>query len=219
MALLVEALIILLNGIWSLLEVGTLGVNLHNFDSIAVTRDMVLANFSKLQGWRNIFDFKFSVKERLPSKISAVWRFHVAVQPIKDVFACTIENWFWINPGKKIWNWPSSSPFDSCNSRATNGTIFLGNLSSLLLLFFLFQISVTDVNFGFVFTLVVIIILVIWGFGLIIKQFHATSSFVSLFHFIEADAHNTRLRNSVREGSVDYFERVISSVRQIVSWI
>ena len=86
MALLVEALNILLNGIWSLLEVGRLGVNLHNFDSIAVTRGMILTNFSKLQGWRNIFNFKLSIKERLPSKISAVLRFHVAVQPIKDVF-------------------------------------------------------------------------------------------------------------------------------------
>ena len=86
MALLVEALNILLNGIWSLLEVGRLGVNLHIFDSIAVTRGIILANFSKLQGWRNIFNFKLSIKERLPSKISAVLRFHVAVQPIKDVF-------------------------------------------------------------------------------------------------------------------------------------
>ena len=88
MALLVEALNILLNGIWSLLEVGTLGVNLHNFDSIAVTRGMIKANFSKLQGWRNTFNFKFSIKERLPSKIYAVLRFRVAVQPIKDVFGC-----------------------------------------------------------------------------------------------------------------------------------
>ena len=89
MALLVEALNILLNGIWSLLEVGRLGVNLHIFDSIAVTRGIILANFSKIQGWRNIFNFKFSIKERLPSKISAVLRFHVAVQPIKDVFGST----------------------------------------------------------------------------------------------------------------------------------
>ena len=87
MALLVEALNILLNGLWSLLEVGRLGVNLHNFDSIAVTKGMILANFSKLQGWKNIFNFRFSIKERLPRKISAVLHFHGAVQPIKDVFA------------------------------------------------------------------------------------------------------------------------------------
>ena len=86
MALLVEGLNILLNGIWSLLEVGRLGVNLHNFDSIAVTRGIILTNFSKLQGWKNIFNFRFSIKERLPRKISAVLRFHGAVQPIKDVF-------------------------------------------------------------------------------------------------------------------------------------
>ena len=87
MALLVEALNILLNGLWSLLEVGVLGVNSHNFDSIAVTNGRTLANFSKLQGWRNIFNFRFSIKERLPRKISAVLRFHGTVQPIKDVFA------------------------------------------------------------------------------------------------------------------------------------
>ena len=87
MALLVEALNILLNGLWSLLEVWRLGVNLHNFDSIAVTWGIILTNFSKLQGWKNIFNFRFSIKERLPRKISAVLRFHGAVQPIKDVFA------------------------------------------------------------------------------------------------------------------------------------
>ena len=87
MALLVEALKMYLNGIWSFLEVGELGVNLHHFDSIAVTRGIILANFSKLQGWRNIFNFKLSIKERLPSKILAILRFDVAVQPIKDVFA------------------------------------------------------------------------------------------------------------------------------------
>ena len=74
MALLVEGLNILLNGIWSFLEVGSLGVNLHNFDSIDVTRGMTLANFSKFQRWRNISNFKFSIKEMLRSKISAVLR-------------------------------------------------------------------------------------------------------------------------------------------------
>ena len=82
MALLVEALKILLNGIWSFLEVGGLGVNLLNLDALLSPE----AGFSKLQVWRNIFHFNFSVKERLPSKISAVLGFHVAAQPIKDVF-------------------------------------------------------------------------------------------------------------------------------------
>ena len=65
---------------------GGLGLNLHDFDSIAVPKGRILTNLSKIQGWRNIFNFKFSIKERLPSKISAVLRFHLAVQPIKDVF-------------------------------------------------------------------------------------------------------------------------------------
>ena len=86
MALLVEALNILLNGIWSVLEVGPIRLNLHGFDSIAVPKSMILTNFSKIQGWRNTFNFKLSIKERLPSKTSAVLRFHLAVQPIKDVF-------------------------------------------------------------------------------------------------------------------------------------
>ena len=86
MALLVEALNILLNGIWSVLEVGAIRLNLHDFDSIAVPKGRILTNLSKIQGWRNFFNFKFSIKERLPSKISAVLRFHEAVQPIKDVF-------------------------------------------------------------------------------------------------------------------------------------
>ena len=86
MALLVEALNILLNGIWYLLEVGAIRQNLHNIDSIAVPKGMILTNFSKIQGWRNTFNFKLSIKERLPSKIFAILRFDVAVQPIKDVF-------------------------------------------------------------------------------------------------------------------------------------
>ena len=81
MALLVEALNILLNGIWYLLEVGAIRQNLHNIDSIAVPKGMILTNFSKIQGWRNTFNFKLSIKytslERLPNKISALFRFHV----------------------------------------------------------------------------------------------------------------------------------------------
>ena len=65
--------------------------NLHNIDSIAVPKGMILTNFSKIQGWRNTFNFKLSIKERLPSKISAVLRFHLAVQPIKDVFGCRLN--------------------------------------------------------------------------------------------------------------------------------
>ena len=47
---------------------------------------MIPTKFLKIQGWRNTFNFKLSTKERLPSKISAILRFHLAVQPIKDVF-------------------------------------------------------------------------------------------------------------------------------------
>ena len=65
MALFVEALNTLLNSIWPLLEVGRLRLNLHDFDSI------------------------FSSLEMLHNKISAVLRFHVAVQPIKNVFGST----------------------------------------------------------------------------------------------------------------------------------
>ena len=50
MELLVEALNILLNGIWSLLEVGGLGLNLHDFDSIAVPKGRFLDQFVKITG-------------------------------------------------------------------------------------------------------------------------------------------------------------------------
>ena len=76
---------------------GAIRQNLHNIDSIAVPKGMILTNFSKIQGWRNTFNFKLSIKERLAGKISAVLRFHLAVQPIKDVFASSSSS-----PGAEI---------------------------------------------------------------------------------------------------------------------
>ena len=60
MALLVEALNILLSGIWSFQIVGGLRVSLQGGGSIAVTWGMILKFFSKLQGWKKILDIIFS---------------------------------------------------------------------------------------------------------------------------------------------------------------
>ena len=50
MALPVEARNILNNGIWSIFDVGGLGLNLHDLTTFAVTLGMFLTHFSKIQG-------------------------------------------------------------------------------------------------------------------------------------------------------------------------
>ena len=83
MALLVEALNILLSGIWSLWIVWGPRVNLQGCGSIAVTWGMILTIFSKLQGWRKILHLMFSL-------------YHVDIMPLSlKYFASTSDAIFW----------------------------------------------------------------------------------------------------------------------------
>ena len=94
MALLVEALNILLSGIWSLWIVSGLKINLHLWG-------MIITIFSKIQGWRKILNYIFSLNhdDILPLSLKCIastsdaifWRgilapLYPVVQPIKDVF-------------------------------------------------------------------------------------------------------------------------------------
>ena len=102
MVLLVEALNIILSGIWSLWIVSGLKVNLQRCGSIAVTWGMIPTIFSKLQGWRKILNLIFSLHhdDNMPLSLKCIastsdaifWcgtlaPLYPVVQPIKDVFA------------------------------------------------------------------------------------------------------------------------------------
>ena len=100
MVLLVEALNILLSGIWYPWIVWGLRVNLQWCGSIDVTQGMILTLLWKLQGWRKILHLIFSLNrdDNMPLSLKCTsdaifWmkkliKHTSAIQPIKDVFGC-----------------------------------------------------------------------------------------------------------------------------------